>query len=228
MVTAEMTVGANLNFHLMNVTDNRNVDSRTDPDRATVDEALTGNVEAFETLVLRYQRQIVNYATAMIRDVSDAEDVAQDTFIRAYRALNQFRGDSSFKTWLYRIATNVARTHRDRRGRQSRLDGPGFHNDTQALQARDIPSSEANVETTVIARDAIDRALGVLPDELRVAIVLRDVEGFNYKEIAEVTRSPIGTVESRIFRARRALRPLLRPLVNAARKKSIDDDVRTS
>ena len=203
-------------------------DSRVDPDFIAVNEARTGNGDAFEALVLRYQGKIVNYASAMTRDASDAEDVAQETFVRAYRSLHQFRGDSSFKTWLYRIATNVARTHRRLRAGQSRLVEQSLDDDTQALRAGDVPSGEASVETVVILRDAINSALAMLPDELRVAIILRDVEGLDYKEIARVTSSPIGTVESRIFRARRVLRPLLRPHVSAPSEKEVDDDVQTS
>ena len=203
-------------------------DSRVDPDFIAVNEARTGNGDAFEALVLRYQGKIVNYASAMTRNASDAEDVAQETFVRAYRSLHQFRGDSSFKTWLYRIATNVARTHRRLRAGQSRLVEQSLDDDTQALRADDVPSGEASVETVGILRDAINSALAMLPDELRVAVILRDVEGLDYKEIARVTSSPIGTVESRIFRARRALRPLLRPHLSAPSEKEVDDDVQTS
>ena len=197
----------------MNTVCNGGGDSFVNPDLTLVNEVRAGNVEAFEALVLRYQGKIVNYASAMTRNSSDADDVAQETFIRAFRALNQFRGDSSFKTWLYRIATNVARTHLRQRVKQSRLAGPSLDDDTQALRASDIPSSKTNIEGAVIARDAINSALAKLSDELRVAIILRDIEGLDYREVAEATNSPIGTVMSRIFRARRALRPLLQPLV---------------
>jgi RNA polymerase sigma-70 factor (ECF subfamily) len=199
--------------HPMNTVCNGGGDSFVNPDLTLVNEVRAGNVEAFEALVLRYQGKIVNYASAMTRNSSDADDVAQETFIRAFRALNQFRGDSSFKTWLYRIATNVARTHLRQRVKQSRLAGPSLDDDTQALRASDIPSSKTNIEGAVIARDAINSALAKLSDELRVAIILRDIEGLDYREVAEATNSPIGTVMSRIFRARRALRPLLQPLV---------------
>jgi RNA polymerase sigma-70 factor (ECF subfamily) len=223
-----ITVASYLNAPPINSVAMEDHDFRVDPGHTAVNEARAGNVEAFEALVLRYQGKIVNYASAMTRDASDAEDVAQETFIRAYRSLNKFRGDSSFKTWLYRIATNVARTHLGRRARQSRLAGHSLDDDTQALLASDVPSGETNIETTVIARDAINHALAVLPDKLRVAIILRDIEGLDYKEITRITGSPIGTIESRIFRARRALRPLLRSLVSATNEKEADDDVRTS
>ena len=184
-----------------------------DPDRAAVEDAGAGDTRAFEVLVLRYQARIVNYASAMVRDAGAAEDVAQETFVRAWRGMGRFRGESSFKTWLYRIATNVARTHLDRHGRQARIADRSLDDEAEPLQAGDVPSPAPDAETSLVRREAIDRALSELPDELRLALVLRDVEGLDYKEIAGVTGAPIGTVESRIFRARRRLRTLLRPLV---------------
>ena len=186
-----------------------------DPDRAAFEDAAAGDTRAFEVLVLRYQARIVNYASAMVRDAGAAEDVAQETFVRAWRGLGRFRGESSFKTWLYRIATNVARTHLDRHGRQARIADRSLDDEAEPLQAGDVPSPAPDAETSLVRREAIDRALSELPDELRLALVLRDVEGLDYKEIAGVTGAPIGTVESRIFRARRRLRTLLRPLVTA-------------
>ncbi|MCE2541230.1 MAG: sigma-70 family RNA polymerase sigma factor [Acidobacteria bacterium] len=186
-----------------------------DPDRAAVEDARAGDGGAFEALVLRYQARIVNYASAIVHDAGAAEDVAQETFVRAWRGLGRFRGESAFKTWLYRIATNVARTHLDRRGRQARIGDRSLDDETEPLQAGDVPSPAPDAETSLVRREAIDRALAELPDELRAALVLRDVEGLDYKEIAGVTGAPIGTVESRIFRARRRLRTLLRPLVTA-------------
>ena len=186
-----------------------------DPDRAAVEDARAGDGGAFEALVLRYQARIVNYAAAMVHDAGAAEDVAQETFVRAWRGLGRFRGESAFKTWLYRIATNVARTHLDRRGRQARIADRSLDDEAEPLQAGDVPSPAPDAETSLVRREEIDRALAELPDELRVALILRDVEGLDYKEIAGVTGAPIGTVESRIFRARRRLRTLLRPLVTA-------------
>ena len=184
-----------------------------DPDRTAVDDARAGDAGAFEGLVLRYQARIVNYAAALVHDAGVAEDVAQETFVRAWRGLERFRGESAFKTWLYRIATNVARTHLDRRGRQGRIGDRSLDDEDEALQAGDVPSAAPDAETSLVTREAIDRALAELPEELRTALVLRDVEGLDYKEIAGVTGAPLGTVESRIFRARRHMRTLLRPLV---------------
>ena len=184
-----------------------------DPDRTAVDDARAGDADAFEALVLRYQARIVNYASAMVRDAGGAEDVAQETFVRAWRGLGRFRGESSFKTWLYRIATNVARTHLGCRARQAQIADRSLDNESAPLQAGDIPPPAPDAETLLVTREEIDRALVELPAALRIALVLRDVEGLDYKEIAGVTGAPIGTVESRIFRARQRLRILLRPLV---------------
>ena len=186
-----------------------------DPDRAAVDAARSGDAGAFESLVLRYQARIVNYASALVRDAGAAEDVAQETFVRAWRGLGRFRGESAFRTWLYRIAANVARTHLDRRGRQARIADGSLDDETEPLQADDVASAAPDAETSLVTREAIDRALAELPDELRLALVLRDVEGLDYKEIAGVTGAPMGTVESRIFRARRHMRTLLRPFRTA-------------
>ena len=191
-----------------------------DPDRTLVDEAAAGDLDAFENLVRRYQTRIVNYALAIVRDTGEAEDVAQETFIRAYRSLGRFRGESSFKTWLYTIATNTARTALERRGRRARVGDQSLDDEAQTLSAGSVPSGLPDPETTLVTRDAIDRALATLPDTLRVAVVLRDVEGLDYKEIAKVTGSPIGTVESRIFRARQRLRTLLGPLRSGERSGS--------
>ena len=185
---------------------------RADPDHALVEAARGGDSGAFEALMTRYQVRIFSYATAIVHDAGAGEDVAQETFIRAWKGLRKFRGESVFKTWLYRIASNVSRTHLERRGRHARFGSESLDDAEAALQADAVPSGETDVETTLATREAIDHALAQLPEELRLAVVLRDVEGLDYKEIAEVTGAPIGTVESRIFRARRRLRPLLQPV----------------
>lgn len=190
---------------------------QVDPDRVLVDEANAGNRDAFETLVRRYQHRVVNYTQAIVRDAGEAEDVAQETFIRAYRSLGRFSGESAFKTWLYTIATNTARTALERRGRRDRVGDQSLDDDTRNLTAEQVPAGGPDAEATLVTRDAIDRALSELSAELRVAVVLRDVEGLDYKEIAAVTGAPIGTVESRIFRARRRLRTLLQPLMSGSR-----------
>lgn len=144
---------------------------------------------------------------------ADAEDLVQETFVRAFRAISRFRRESSFRTWLHRIAVNVVKSHVARRGRRvetSALREDGEH--VESLLDR-MPSDE-DLETAVVRRQSIDRALGTLSDEVRLLITLRDVQGLEYHEIATVTGLPIGTVESRVFRARQRLRPMLEPLLD--------------
>ena len=187
--------------------------TEVDADRALVEEAKTGSADAFETLVRRYQTRIINYALAATADPAEAEDLAQDVFIRAYRGLSRFRGESSFKTWIYTIATNVVRTHLERRGKRAPVWGkPPSDNDTES-SAFEVAGRE-DLEEDTMRRQAIDRALGELPEDLRMAVILRDIQGLEYREIADITGVPLGTVESRLFRARRRLRPLLAPLMS--------------
>jgi len=190
---------------------NQTTDAR---DRELVKRARGGDADAFEDLVRAYQHRVVNYARAMVSNEADAEDVAQDAFVRAYRGLRTFRGDSSFKTWLYRIVTNAARTHLGkRRDRPEQTAGDA----ATSPEAFGHPATDEDVEASVIDRDRIDRALAALPVEMREAVVLRDVEGLDYREIAVALGVPIGTVESRIFRGRARLRDaLLAPSIPAS------------
>jgi RNA polymerase sigma-70 factor (ECF subfamily) len=176
--------------------------SGTDDDQPLVERARRGDALAFERLVQKYQDRAVNCAAAALGGRADAEDVAQEAFVRAYRALGRFRGASTFKTWFYQIVVNTARTHRGRAAarREDRED------ERDRLDAR---PSVVDLERDVIARDRLDRALAALPADLREAVVLRDVVGFEYREIAILLAIPMGTVESRIFRARARLRALL-------------------
>jgi RNA polymerase sigma-70 factor (ECF subfamily) len=181
-----------------------------DPDRAFVDAAAGGSREAFDELVRRHQSAIITLARVLTGGRGDADDLAQEVFVRAWRSLGGFRGDSSFRTWLHRVAINVIRTSQMRRGRLARLfvvRGPD-------QETADPTSGEEPVDVTLARRQLIDRALAALPEELRVAVTLRDIQGLDYKEIAAALDVPIGTVESRIFRARQKLRPLLAPLMN--------------
>ena len=179
-----------------------------DADRDLVKAAAAGDRTAFDELVRRHQGQIVNLARAMTASDADVDDIAQEVFVRVWRGLAQFRGESAFRTWLYGIALNVIRTHRGRRSKLRRLfwSAPADSEGDPVEEARD---EGTGIEQKLMLRDAIDRALRMLPAELRDALVLRDVQGLEYREISETLGVPLGTVESRIFRARQRLRPLL-------------------
>ena len=187
-----------------------------DADSGLVKAAAEGSREAFDELVRRYQGEMLNVARAMTSGDAEAEDLAQEAFVRAWRSLRTFRGDSSFRTWLYGITLNVIRTHQGRRSKRAHLwwsprDARADrdpHIDPLERHAADI-----DLEQSLAVQDAIDRALATLPGDMREAVTLRDVQGLDYKEIAVVLGVPLGTVESRIFRARQRLRPLLEPLM---------------
>jgi RNA polymerase sigma-70 factor (ECF subfamily) len=183
-----------------------------DADRGLVGAAAEGSREAFDELVQRYQAEIVNLARAMMAGDGDAEDLAQEAFVRAWRGIRSFRSDSTFKTWLYGIAVNVVRTHRVRRSRLRRIFQDSPKDENRAADLLERASADDGIEAPLAIREVIDRALATLPDEMREAVVLRDVQGLDYREIAAALDVPIGTVESRIFRARKALRPLLESL----------------
>jgi RNA polymerase sigma-70 factor (ECF subfamily) len=182
-----------------------------DPDRALVDRVRRGDDEGCRLLVEKYERRVVALAWGLVGNRADAEDIAQDTFLRACRGLATFRGQSTFRSWLFQIAINAARTFR--RTRVAR------HEDTTA-DGYDFDQSPApgNLERAVIARDEVRRALAALPEDLRQAVVLRDVEGLDYREIAVALAVPIGTVESRIFRGRARLRRALIEAVPGGRE----------
>lgn len=170
-------------------------------DQVLVDRARKGDLDAFDALVARHQAGLVRYLTMMLSRPADAEDVAQEALLRAYRALKDFRGQSAFRTWLYQIAGNAARTHLERR-RTRQEDQPA------ADEVFDVPSGES-LERRLEAQNAVRWALAQLPEDWREAVVLRDIEGLDYKEIAQALGVPMGTVESRIFRGRQRLRELL-------------------
>lgn len=172
-----------------------------DADLPLVDRARRGDMDAFGDLVARHQAGLVRFLTHMVSNGADAEDVAQDTLLRAYRALKDFRGQSAFRTWLYQIGANAARTHLDRR--RQRQEQPDSDEDARAV------ASPERIEDRVIAHDQLRRALAQLPDDWREAVLLRDIEGLEYREIAETLGIPIGTVESRIFRGRQKLKHLV-------------------
>jgi RNA polymerase sigma-70 factor, ECF subfamily len=189
----------------------------TDPDRALVAEAAGGSREAFDALVRRHEVRIFNLARALVGRDGDADDLAQETFIRAWRAIGRFRGESAFRTWLYRVAINVVRSHLAQRARQRWMWG-WFRETPGETPVDPAGPPQPDVEETLVRRDAIDRALASLSPDLRMAVTLRDVEGLGYREIAETLGVPIGTVMSRIARGRARLRPLLAPLLVRERK----------
>lgn len=183
-------------------------------DSRLVGEAVAGSREAFDELVRLYQARIVNLARALTADDGDADDLAQEAFVRAFRGIRKFRGDSSFHTWLYRIALNVIRTHLDRRGRQAPVWSRRLEEASASGAVEGLADVES-VEATLVRRELIDRALAALPPDLRIAVTLRDIHGLDYREIAEALGVPGGTVATRILRARQRLRPLLEPLIGS-------------
>ncbi len=189
-------------------------------DALLVDRAKLGDVRAFEMLVVKYQRRLERLIGRMVRDVDLVQDIAQESFIRAYRALPQFRGDSAFYTWLYRIAVNTAKKalmdmKRDPLVLESaRSTGDEGEETSRAEnELTDGETPEALLASKEIAA-AVNAAIEALSEDLRQAITLREIEGLSYEEIAEVMNCPIGTVRSRIFRAREAIATRLRPLLD--------------
>jgi RNA polymerase sigma-70 factor (ECF subfamily) len=181
-----------------------------DADRDLVAAAAKGDLDAFEKLVQRHQTRLVGYLRGLTNSESDAEDLAQEAFLRAYRSLKGFRGTSSFRTWLYQIATNVFRNWLEKRRNQAPVNAGSIDAPPPGMDEPVEPMGEENPEAQHVQRDAIDRALAGLPNDQREAVLLRDVEGFEYREIAEQLGVPLGTVESRIFRGRARLKELLR------------------
>ena len=190
-------------------------------DQALVQRVQAGEKRAFDLLVGKYQHKVTSLISRYIKDWSECQDVAQETFIRAYRALGNFRGDSQFYTWLYKIAVNTAKNHLVSMGRRPPTDDIDAIDAVQydggaRLRDTDTPEHELmrqEIERTVAA------TVEALPEELRMAITLREVEGLSYEEIAEAMDCPIGTVRSRIFRARDAIDQKLRPLLGTERAR---------
>ncbi len=188
-----------------------------------VQRTLAGEMRAYELLVIKYQRRVERLIGRMVRDTDLVQDIAQETFIRAYRALAQFRGDAQFYTWLYRIAVNTAKKQlmelkRDPLVFQSQLKS-GEDDETSAPE-RELNVSVADTETpeAVLASKeialAVNEAMEALPEELRMAITLREIEGLSYEDIAQALDCPIGTVRSRIFRAREAISNRIKPMLD--------------
>ena len=191
-------------------------------DQQLVERAQRGDKRAFELLVLKYQRKLGRLLSRFVRDSAEVEDVTQEAFIKAYRALPSFRGDSAFYTWLYRIGINTAKNYLVALGRRAPTT-TGFDNEEaegfeDAEQLRDSNTPESELEGKEIAA-TVNRAMDALPADLRTAITLREIEGLSYEEIASVMNCPVGTVRSRIFRARDAIAAELRPLLGTEKDR---------
>ena len=193
--------------------------SEREIDQALVERAQGGDQRAFDQLVTKYQRKLGRLLSRFIRDPAEVEDVAQEAFIKAYRALPSFRGDSAFYTWLYRIGINTAKNYLVAQGRRAptstEFDSEEAETFESADQLRDINTPESLLLSKQIGQ-TVNAAMDALPEELRTAIVLREIEGLSYEEIATMMDCPIGTVRSRIFRAREAVATKLRPLLDIA------------
>jgi RNA polymerase sigma-70 factor (ECF subfamily) len=196
--------------------------SDREADQVLVEQVQRGDKRAFELLVVKYQRKIFRLLSRLIRDAAEIEDVAQEAFIKAYRALPNFRGESAFYTWLYRIAINTAKNYLVAQGRRAptttETEIDEAENFDEGDQLRDVNTPDSMLLSKQVG-EAVNRAIERLPEDLRTAIVLRELEGLSYEEIAETMNCPIGTVRSRIFRAREAIAEELRPLLDTSKDK---------
>jgi RNA polymerase sigma factor RpoE len=193
--------------------------SEREIDQKLVEKAQGGDKHAFDLLVGKYQRKLGRLLSRFIRDPAEVEDVTQEAFIKAYRALPSFRGESAFYTWLYRIGINTAKNYLVSQNRRAPTTTEFDTDDAETFedgdQLRDINTPESVLLSKQIG-ETVNSAMDALPEELRVAIVLREIEGLSYEEIAQIMNCPIGTVRSRIFRAREAVAAKLRPLLDTA------------
>ncbi|KPK59153.1 MAG: RNA polymerase sigma factor RpoE [Gammaproteobacteria bacterium] len=189
---------------------------RKSNDQALVERVQRGDKAAFDVLVARYQHKVVKLIMRYVKDQAEALDVAQEAFIKAYRAMPRFRGDSAFYTWLYRIAINTAKNHlvaARRRPLNYDLDIQDPEQYDMQARLKDVDTPEATLLSEEI-RETVNRAIEGLPEDLRTAIMLRELEGMSYEEIATAMECPVGTVRSRIFRAREAIDKRLKPLLD--------------
>ena len=191
-------------------------------DQQLVERAQRGDKHAFGLLVSKYQRKLGRLLSRFIRDSTEVEDVTQEAFIKAYRALPTFRGDSAFYTWLYRIGINTAKNYLVALGRRAPTTTIMGIEDAESLedgdQLRDLNTPENQLMSRQVA-ETVNQSLEQLPEELRTAITLREIEGLSYEDIANIMNCPIGTVRSRIFRAREAIAEKLRPLIGTSKDR---------
>ena len=219
-------------MHVYNVKENINVEDKlmesrpVNPDRAVdqklVEKAQKGDKKAFGMLVEKYQRRLNRLLSRMVRDQSEIEDIVQDSFIKAYRAINNFRGDSAFYTWLYRIGINTEKNHLVKLGKRPKamndVEIEDIENFEDAQDLRNLETPESSMMSSQIVT-AVNQTIEALPDELKQAISLREMDGLSYEEIADLMNCPIGTVRSRIFRAREAIAEKLKPLIETTNKR---------
>jgi len=191
-------------------------------DQALVERAQNGDKKAFGLLVEKYHRKLARLLSRMIRDQAEVEDVVQEAFIKAYRAIHNFRGDSAFYTWLYRIGINTAKNYLVSMGRKPQtikdVEIEDVENLEGGIEMRTMETPETSMMTKQIAQTVND-TIAELPEELRTAITLRELEGLSYEDIANIMQCPIGTVRSRIFRARETISQQLRPLLDTPENK---------
>ena len=197
--------------------------SAREADAELVQRVQAGDKQAFNLLVSKYQRRVIRLLSRLIRDPAEIEDVTQEAFIKAYRALPNFRGDSAFYTWLYRIAVNTAKNYLAAQGRRPRTvsEFQGGE-DGESFEAMDVVEDNNTPESAMLTRqvaETVNRAIEALPEDLRTAITLREIEGLTYEEIAQAMSCPIGTVRSRIFRAREAISEQLKPVLGTSENK---------
>lgn len=188
-------------------------------DQQLVERAQRGDKHAFELLVAKYQRRLGRLISRFVRNAAEAEDVTQDAFIKAYRALPAFRGDSAFYTWLYRIGINTAKNYLVAQGRRAPTSTPFDTEDAEDFEDAALLHEVSTPENELMSKQVVavvNSSLQELPDDLRTALTLREIEGLSYEEIAAVMDCPIGTVRSRIFRAREAIATNLRPLLGTS------------
>ncbi len=201
----------------LNIGETESIQSMSaDVDQQLVERVQQGDKRAFDLLVLKYQHKILAIVSRFIKDSAEVHDVSQEAFIKAYRALHNFRGDSAFYTWLYRIAVNTAKNYLVSRGRRPPLhdvdvDDAEFYSGAEGMRDINTPENELMRDEL---QEVVDGAISGLPEDLRTAVTLREMEGLSYEEIADVMRCPVGTVRSRIFRAREAIDKRISELMN--------------
>lgn len=188
-------------------------------DQQLVERAQRGDKHAFELLVVKYQRRLGRLISRFVRDAAEAEDVTQEAFIKAYRALPSFRGESAFYTWLYRIGINTAKNYLVALGRRAPTSTQFSAEESEDFEGADLLQDVSTPENELMSKQVIgvvNASLLQLPEDLRTALTLREIEGLSYEEIAEIMSCPIGTVRSRIFRARETIATNLRPLLGTS------------